>query len=54
MDLGLKFDTQEFVASLGLVTDRETYPVVLMGILQDGTPIQGMDVVLILKPGKNK
>ena len=54
MDLGLKFDTQAFVASLAEVNDRDTIPVVLMGTLQDGTQIQGEDVILILKPGKNK
>jgi len=44
MDLGLKFDTQEFVASLieslGTVNDRETIAVKLTGTLQDGTQIQ--------------
>jgi len=58
MDLSLKFDTQEFVASLieslGTVSDRDTIPVQLTGTLQDGTQIQGEDVILILKPGKNK
>jgi len=58
MDLGLKFDTQEFVASLieslGTVNDRETIVVKLTGTLQDGTQIQGEDVILILKKGKEK
>jgi hypothetical protein len=58
MDLGLKFDTQEFVASLieslGTVNDRDTISVQLTGTLKDGTQIQGEDVILILKPGKNK
>jgi len=58
MDLSLKFDTQEFVASLieslGTVNDRETIVVKLTGTLQDGTQIQGEDVILILKKGKEK
>jgi hypothetical protein len=58
MDLGLKFDTQQFVASLieslRTVNDRETIVVQLTGTLKDGTEIQGEDVILILKPGKNK
>ena len=52
MDLGLKFDTQAFVASLGSVNDGDTIPAVLKGFLQDGTEIQGEDVILILNKGK--
>ena len=54
MDLGLKFDTQEFVASLGTVNDREPISVQLTATLEDGTQIQGEDVILILKKGKEK
>ena len=54
MDLGLKFDTQEFVASLGEVNDRDTISVQLTGALQDGTQIQGEDVILILKKGRRE
>lgn len=52
MDLSLKFDTQEFVASLGEVDDREVVTVPLTGYLMDGTPIQGEDVIVILAKAK--
>lgn|GEM_PF-5832967 len=52
MDLRLKFDTQEFMASLGEVDDREVVTVPLTGYLMDGTPIQGEDVIVILAKAK--
>ena len=52
MDLSLKFDTQEFVASLGEVPDREVITVDLKASLIDGTPIEGQDVIVILAKAK--
>jgi hypothetical protein len=51
MDLGLKFDTQDFVKSLGSVNNRATIVVGLSGMLRDGTQIQGEDVIIILQNG---
>jgi len=42
------------IESLGTVSDRDTIPVQLTGTLQDGTQIQGEDVILILNKVKNK
>ena len=53
-DLTLKFDTQEIVSALGAVKDGDCLLLELTGNLQDGTPIVGEDVVLILKKGKKK
>ena len=49
LDLTLKFKAQEVVAALGEVADGECVTVELTGTLNDGTPIKGEDVVLILK-----
>ncbi len=51
-DLTLKFDAQEIVAAIGAVTDGECLVLEVTGNLKDGTPIQGEDVVVILKKGK--
>jgi len=55
IDLGLEFDVQEVVAALGDVEDGDVLAMTLTGNLQEefgGTPIQGEDVVVILKKGK--
>jgi len=48
-DLTLKFDTQEIVASLGSITDGDEVSLTLTGNLNDGTPIKGIDCVVIKK-----
>jgi hypothetical protein len=52
MDLALKPDTQQVVGALGAVTDGDVLMLPLTGNLMSGTPIQGQDVVVILKKGK--
>jgi regulation of enolase protein 1 (concanavalin A-like superfamily) len=47
-DLTLKFDTPGLVEALGDIEDGEVRILTLTGALQDGTPIQGEDVVVIL------
>jgi hypothetical protein len=47
-DLTLKFATQDIVAALGTVTDRETRSVTLTGELLDGTSFESSDCILIL------
>jgi len=49
LDLTLKFDTQEIVRALGSLEDRACRVLVLTGQLDDGTPIVGVDVVVILE-----
>jgi len=54
-DLTLKFEVQEIVAALGEVEDGDILPLTLTGNLAEehgGSPIQGQDVVQILKKGK--
>ncbi len=46
-DLTLKFDTQAIVAALGDVQNAEEIPLMLTGMLQDGTEIEGSDCVVI-------
>ena len=48
MDLTLKFTTQEIVAALGTVTDREVLAVTVTGQLNDGTSFESSDCILIL------
>lgn len=48
-DLTLKFDMKSIVSALGSVKDREVKVLHLSGKLKDGTPIEGEDVVIILK-----
>ena len=52
MDLTLKFYTQEVVEVLGEVSDGDCLVLKLTGVQYDGTPIEGEDVVVILKKGK--
>ena len=52
MDLTLKLDTQQVVAALGDVNDGAVLMLPFTGNLMSGTPIQGQDVVVILKKGK--
>lgn len=51
-DLSLKFDTQDIVAALGSVNDGDEVILTLMGQLLDGTPIDGMDCVIIKSKGR--
>jgi hypothetical protein len=46
-DLTLKFGTQKAVEALGEVNDGDVLTVTLTGVLQDGTPIEGMDCILV-------
>jgi len=50
-DLTLKFYRQEIVAALGDVQDGDEVVLTLTGALNDGTPIDGADCVLILSHG---
>ena len=52
IDLSLKFDTQEIVATLGEVSDGDMWMLHLTGTLQDGTEIEGTDCIEIIKKGK--
>lgn len=55
LDLTLKFDTQQVVQAIGEVEDGEVVILTLAGNLKGefgGTPIQGEDVIVILKKGK--
>lgn len=47
-DLILKFDKQAIVDALGVVWDREIITLTLTGALNDGTPIEGVDCVMII------
>ncbi len=49
-DLTLKFNRQDIVAALGLIIDGQQIALTLTGNLLDGTPIQGQDCVMIIKP----
>lgn len=51
-DLTLKFDTQDIVGALGAVNDGDEVPLTLTGNLNDGTPIEGLDCVVIKKKVK--
>jgi len=48
VDLTLKFEQQELAAALGTVNDQDVMVLHLTGQLQDGTPFEGDDVVIIL------
>jgi hypothetical protein len=48
-DLVLKFDVQKVVKALGAVADRQIRILRLTGSLLDGKPIEGEDVVVILR-----
>ena len=49
VDLTLKFDSQEVLAALGQVDNKDCLVLTLTGNLQDGTPIVGEDVIIIRK-----
>jgi len=49
VDLTFKFDTQEIVAALGGVNDGDVLVLQLTGFTNGGNPIQGEDVVIIIK-----
>ena len=51
-DLNLKFRTQDVVAVLGDVSNRDVLVLELTASLNDGTPIVGEDVVVIVKKRK--
>lgn len=48
-DLTLKFATQSLVQALGAISDGDVRVLSLTGMLQNGTPIHGKDVVVLLK-----
>jgi hypothetical protein len=48
-DLTLKFDTQEIVAAVGDVEDRDTLVLTLTANLSDGTELKGQDCIIVLK-----
>lgn len=50
-DLTLKFSTQQIISALGEVDDRDELTLDLSALLEDGTPVTGEDVVIILKKG---
>jgi len=52
MDLTLKFKTQQIVESLGEVNTGDILTLPLTGVLNDGTPIEGADCVVIV--GRHK
>jgi hypothetical protein len=47
VDLTVKFETQEIVQALGDVNDGDVLPLMLTGVLEDGTPIEGTDCIVI-------
>ena len=52
-DLVLKFDTEEIVAALGDVQDGDVVTLELVGSMQDGTELEGEDIVTIIAKGKD-
>ncbi|MCH7760977.1 T9SS type A sorting domain-containing protein [candidate division TA06 bacterium] len=48
-DLTLKFDRQAIIAALGSVNDGDSIKLTMTGELNDGTPIEGKDCVVIRK-----
>jgi hypothetical protein len=46
-DLTLKFETEEIVGALGDVNPGDVVPLTLEGVLNEGTPIEGSDCILI-------
>jgi len=52
-DLTLKFDTQGIVGALGPVNDGDEVVLTLTGALNDGTPIEGMDCIIVIQKGNN-
>jgi hypothetical protein len=54
LDLTLKFNVQDIVAALGEVNDGDELELTLTGVLNDGTPIQGKDCIIIISKGKSE
>ena len=52
VDLTMKFERQAIVTSLGPVSDGDEVQLTLMGNLNDGTAIEGVDCVVIKKKVK--
>ncbi len=52
LDLTLKFEAQDIIDALGDVNDGEELELTLTGVLNDGTPIEGRDCILIISKGK--
>jgi hypothetical protein len=52
VDLTLKFETRELVGALGELSDGDVLTLRLTGVLQDGTPIEGADCIVVR--GKSK
>lgn len=52
VDLTLKFNAQEIVASLDAVADGDCITLTITGLLTDGSPFQGSDIIRINKKGK--
>jgi hypothetical protein len=50
-DLTLKFSTQGIISALGPVNDGDELTLELNALLEDGTPVTGEDVVIILHKG---
>jgi hypothetical protein len=50
IDLALKFNKQEIVNTFGDVEDRDVIILQLTGELEDGTLINGEDVIIVIKP----
>jgi hypothetical protein len=46
----MRFSNRRVVRALGSVSDREVVVVPLTGALEDGTPIRGEDVIVIIAP----
>jgi hypothetical protein len=49
-DLFMRFNSRRVVRALGPVSDREVVVVPLTGELEDGTPIRGEDVIVVVHP----
>jgi hypothetical protein len=54
MDLTLKFDTQEILAALGEVIDRQCLNLTITGNLLDGTLFEGSDLIVIREKGNQR
>jgi hypothetical protein len=50
LDLVLRFDAQEVIGMLGAVEHKERRALALTGLMLDGTPIVGQDVVEVRRP----
>jgi len=52
LDLCLKFDKKEILSALDEVNVGDSFVLTLTGSLNDGTPIEGQDCIVIVKKGK--